>query len=431
MELVQSLTQKTSLAMTQRMQASLRLLRMNNQELAEYLAEQALENPCIDVRLPAGVSGPRTMSGPEWDAVSALQSQKPSLCAHVSEQIELTFSEPWQKRIAYAFLEALEPSGWLGTDVRAVAMACGVSEGKAEIVLKLLQRFEPAGLFARSLSECLRLQAEDQDLLTWELEALIDNLPLLAEGATAKLAEICDCAPDDIPDIAATLRRFNPKPGQSFADDRPPIFPPDLTARHVGGEWQVALNRSNLPTVRISDAALDGAAQAGKETRRYRTQALSNARWLVGALHRRQTTLLRIATTVIAHQSAFLEKGPGNLRPLSLEDVGATLDLHSSTISRAIAGRMIDTPLGALPVKSLFSRAFQPASGGSEQSQDCVLQLVCRIVGNEDRARPLSDTAIAKIAAREGVRMARRTVAKYRDVLGIASSYQRRSAVGA
>ena len=341
-----------------------------------------------------------------------------------TEQIELCFETTRERDVAFGFLERIEPNGWMTAPVEGVALAQGVPLTLAESVLRRLQGFEPTGIFARSLSECLMLQAAEEGAPSWELTALIENLPLLADGRLAELAELCDCEPEDIPEIAAELKRFDPKPGLQLADDRAPLVPPDLSVRKSDGVWTVELNRSTLPSIKI---APDTPAQTVEtEARAYRMRALSEARWLASTLRRRQTTLLQTATAIVARQNAFLERGPSAMQPLSLADIGEALELHSSTISRAIAGRMIDTPIGAIPLKSFLSRAFPGGSEGEASSQDAVLDLVRRIVEGEDSARPLSDTAIAGQAARHGVKIARRTVAKFRGLLGIASSYARR-----
>lgn len=417
MQLVQSLQTRTTLAMTQRMQASLRILQMNNHDLSEFLAKKAEENPYLDLRLPmSGGTG-----GEEFDRIAALESAGQSLYGHVADQIDMAFDEPRLVAVAHAFLEALEPSGWMTTDPSVVAMSVRVPVSVAEAVLKRMQGFEPTGLFARSLGECLKLQAEEAGILNWELEALLDNLPLFAEGRLRELADICDCDPEDIPEIAAQLKQFDPKPGLAFDDDRTPVFPPDLTARRGQQGWIVELNRSTLPAIEIAPAPAAGE----KEARDYRARALSEARWLASTLRRRQSTLLQTATVIVERQSAFLDQGPGALQPLSLADIGEALELHPSTISRAIAGRMIDTPTGALPLKAFLSRSF-PGGTDAAASQDAVLELVRRIFEGENPERPLSDTEVAELAAKEGVTIARRTVAKFRGILGIASSYARR-----
>ncbi|MDT8854284.1 RNA polymerase factor sigma-54 [Paracoccaceae bacterium Fryx2] len=424
MEMNRFQRQTTSLAMTTKMQAALRILQMSNTDLTAYLTEQALENPCLDLRPPKNPPGPvRTGPAIDWDEIGALQDAPPSLYAHVAAQLPLAFDRDEDHAIALAFTGALEPSGWLGTPVAEIAAACGVPEPAAEAVLARLQGLEPAGLFARSLAECLRLQLCDQGLLTWEMETILDHLDLLAAGRIDALATLCDADPDDIRRARATIRSLNPKPGEAFSDVRAPVQPPDLCVRHRDGAWEVDLNRSHLPRLRLTDDTLPAPDAA---TRAYLAQAAGQARWLVRAVERRQATLLRTAACLVRHQSAFLEHGPRHLRPLSMEDVAAELSLHPSTISRATATRLIETPRGTLPLKALFSRSVAAETVSGAQSQDALIALVGEIVAAEDRTRPLSDAAIVTLAREAGAMLARRTVTKYRESLGIPSSYDRR-----
>ncbi|MGB0903342.1 MAG: RNA polymerase factor sigma-54 [Mangrovicoccus sp.] len=428
MQLVQSLRQKTALAMTPRMQASVRILAMNNNELSRYLAEQALDNPYLDVRMPQGLAAPTTaapQSNDGWDPVMGLASRAESLYGHVGGQIALAFPKLRERRIAESFAEALEPSGWLSTTVEDVAAMHGCSHDLAEDVLATCQEFEPAGLFARSLAECLGLQARDQGLLTPVMATVLGNLPMVANGEIEELARIGRCSIDAIRDAIGQLRGFDPKPGQAFLADPAPVFPPDLTARRVAGGWQVELNHSHLPAIDVLDDTPRPAAAAPEE-RAYCREALSSARWLAQALERRQTTLLRTGAAMVRRQAEFLDHGPASLKPMTLEDIAEELDLHPSTISRASAGRMIDTPRGALPMKAFFSRAFHAGDGGEGPSQQAMQEVVRKIVSEENPERPLSDTAIAKAAAKRGSKLARRTVAKYREALGIPSSYDRK-----
>ncbi|WP_243645047.1 RNA polymerase factor sigma-54 [Rhodovulum euryhalinum] len=426
MNFVQRQTQ--GLAMTAKMQASLRILQMSHIDLTAHLAEQALENPCLEVTLPEALPPlPKGLGGgardPDWDPVAALEGEKPSLYAHVGRQIALAFPHPAAQRVALAFAEALEPTGWLGASVETVARAAGVPVPVAESVLARLQQFEPAGLFARNLAECLRLQAADKGLLTWELSVILDNLALLAEGRIDDLAELCDGTPADVRAALVAIRGLDPKPGLAFAAPDMAILPPDLRLARGKDGWQVELNRSVLPALRVTagpGTAGDAAARA------WVSSARSRARWLVRAVERRQATLLLTAEFLVRHQTAFLEAGPAALRPLSTEEAAAELGLHPSTVSRAVAHRMIETPRGTLPLKAFFSRAFTPGSGADGPSQDALIALVGRIVAAEDPVRPLSDADIVRRAEAEGARLARRTVAKYRDLLGIPSSYDRR-----
>lgn len=431
MEMMLSQRQTQGLAMTAKMQAALRILQMGHLDLAAFLANEAVENPCLEVRLPeslpplpSGVAGGARVV--DWDAVAALESGKPSLHEHVAGQIALAFPHPALRRIALAFAEALEPTGWLGLSAEAVAANLGVPATVAEAVLARLQQFEPAGLFARNLAECLKLQAEDKGLLTWELSVILDNLAMIAEGRIAELAELCDGTPADVRAALVSIRGLDPKPGLAFAAPEAPIQPPDLRILRKGDAWEVELNRAILPSLRVSDGgdtASDAAARA------WLARARSRARWLVRTVERGQTTLLMTAAFLVRHQGAFLDQGPRALRPLTTEEVAGELGLHPSTISRTVAHRMIETPRGTMPLKAFFSRPFVPGTGSDGPSQDALIALVRDIVAGEDAANPLSDAAIVRRAEATGVQLARRTVTKYREMLGIPSSYDRRRKV--
>ncbi len=402
------------------MLSSLAILGMSGQDLNEHLTEKAASNPCLSYVPPAQY----VTSGAEFDAAAALASDRPSLMSHVVGQIELAFDTAEDRLLALRIAEALEPSGWLGQPLGAIAAMAGVAEPRADAVLGVLQGFEPAGLFARSLAECLLIQARDADSLTWEMQALIENLDLVVEGRTSELAELCDCEVEDIPELLRDLRQFDPKPGLAFAHSPTPIFPPDLVATRDGVGWQVDLNRGTTPTVTVRpDRLPDGTGDA--EARAFRRKALAEAQALARAVAQRSSTLQRTGAVLVARQTAFLDRGPGHLVPLSLEDVAGELGLHPSTISRATSGRMIQTPAGTFPMRSFFSRALSAASGEAV-SRDAAQRFVADAVAAEDPQAPLSDDAIVAQANAAEIPISRRTVAKYRAQLGIASSYRRR-----
>ncbi|TCP61697.1 RNA polymerase RpoN-/SigL-like sigma 54 subunit [Rhodovulum bhavnagarense] len=426
MEMMLTQRQTQGLAMTERMQASLKILQMSNLDLAAHLAEEALSNPCLDVALPEPLPELPSAAAArafDRDPVAALESGKPSLHEHVARQIALAFSSPAARRVAFAFAEVLEPTGWLGQPIEAVAATACVPLSVAEAVLDRLQQFEPAGLFARDLAECLKLQAEDGGLFTWELSVVLDNLAMIAEGRIAELADLCDGTPDDVRNALRAIRGLDPKPGLAFAADPAPILPPDLRVTRGDGGWQVELNRSTMPAISVR-AAPDSRDNAA--ARDFSNRALSRARWLCRTVERRQATLLRAAAALVRRQEAFLEQGQAHLRPLTTQDLADEMELHPSTISRAVAGRLIETPRGTLPLRAFFSRAFTPGTGEVGPSQDAVIALVRDIVRGEDGTHPLSDAAIASQAKGAGFPLARRTVAKYRELLGIPSSYDRR-----
>ena len=423
MELVQTLGQRQTMQMGGQMLHSLAILGMSSQDLSDHLTEKAEANPFVTYTPPRAFAA---RGGDDFDAVAAVAADRPSLMAHVVEQIELAFDLPADRMLALYFAEALEPTGWLGQPVETIALVAGVPLPRAEKILGVLQGFEPAGLFARSLSDCLTIQAREADLLTWEVETLLANLDLLAEGRLAELAELCDCDPADVPEIVAQVRGLDPKPGLAFDHVPTPVFPPDLVATRGAEGWTVELNRATTPAITVREDAMTDAAE-DREARKLRRRALSEARALALALDRRGDTLLRTAAVLVARQSRFLDGGgTEDLAPLTLEDVAGELGVHASTVSRAVSGRMIQTPTRALPLRAFFSRAVSQTGAGANVSRDSAIGFVRDVVGAEEPADPLSDDAIVALAKRRGLRIARRTVAKYRSALGLGSSYERR-----
>lgn len=424
MELVQDLSQRQTQTLSGQMLTSLAILGMASSDLSDYLEEQAQTNPFISYKPPSAFVA---RGGEAFDQVANLTADRPSLMAHVVEQIELSALDEKDRLIALRFAEALEPTGWLGQPVAAIAMQANVGQPRAERVLKVLQGFEPAGLFARSLAECLKIQAREADILTWEVQSLIDNLHLVGEGRKAELAELCDCEVSDIPDILAQIKSLNPKPGLAFEHTPAPVFPPDLVARKGRTGWTVELNRAASPVIDVQEDRLpDGSADPA--ARKARRKALAEARALALALERRGDTLLRAAAVLVSRQARFIEDGPAHLTPLTREDVAEELGVHASTISRAVSGRMIQTPTHALPLRAFFSRPVG-AAGGEVVSRDSAMDFVSRTIRDEDPTRPLGDDAIVALATKAGLEIARRTVAKYRATLGLGSSYQRRKRV--
>lgn len=422
MQLIQTVQQRQVMQMGGEMLHSLSILGMSSEDLSDYLAERAETNPFLRYRPPAAFAA---RGGEAFDAVAALTADRPSLMAHVATQIELAFSRPADRILALRFAEALDQTGMLTQGLETLALQAGVPLVRAEAVLETLQTFEPAGLFARSLRECLTIQAREADILTWEVETLLVHLDLLAEGRLEALAELCDCEVSDIPDIVSKIRGLDPKPGLAFDHVPLPIFPPDLIASRGPEGWSVELNRATTPKIVVQpDAQGDSAADIA--ARKARLKALAEARALALAIERRGDTLLRTAAVLVARQTAFLDDGPARLTPLTLEDVAAELGLHASTVSRAVSGRMIQTPARALPLRAFFSRAVSQAGSGPAVSRDRALGFVEEAVRREDPANPLSDDAIVSLAQRSGLHLARRTVAKYRSTLGLASSYERR-----
>ena len=429
------LKQRTSLAMTPVLREAIGFMVMSNTELSARLADLAVAGALVKVtsgaeaynwfsllrQIRPPTSGrhgqpPEVRSGPGGFDAERLPMADAGLVAHVEAQLALLVRDREDRRIAQSFLFALEPSGWLSVSLEEIAADARCSVSRAEMVLRQLQAAEPTGLFARSLAECLALQAEEQGHLTPAFAALLCNLPLLAAGDTEALAEACACDVGTVLDMARTLRRLNPKPGAAFSEATGVGTPCDLILRRDDGGWLLELNAQTAPALHIAtgeDASL---------------HAVREARALIQAVERRHATVLNIATEIIARQDAFL-RGNAPLAALTINDLASATGLHRSTVSRVTAAVTMALPNRTLGLRSLLC-APAPAARRQEESLSvqAVLERMRELVAKEDTANPLTDEALAKSLLAEGAALARRTVTKYRRLAGIPSRAARRHA---
>ena len=436
----QSIGQRQSVVVTAQLQQAIQLLQMGNTDLQSFIESQAEENPFLEVgtravqpRSGRDLTLPSQLrsGGDDWDRIGQLAADPgPSLYAHAAAEIARLPLSPAEALMAEAFLDALEPSGWLGQPLSAIADRLFVSEDEAEQLLVKLQRVEPAGLFARNLSECLALQAADRGLLTPAFSTLLANLPMLAQADLRGLCRACDVGMDDLKAMLRHLRSFNPKPGATFDATPIPQRAPDLIVTRGEGGWRVDLNRSTLPTVVVRSD------EARRMTRReitanaYVAERLSVARWLSRAVEHRNQTTLKVGAEVVRRQIDFLEHGPARMRPMVLREVAEAIGVHESTVSRVCSGILIATPQGTFPLKTFFSASLANRDESGEAgsaSASAVRHRIQKMIAAENPEEPLSDDHIARIIGQEdGVQLARRTVAKYREQLRIPSSVDRR-----
>lgn len=415
------LVQKTAPRMTQVLRQAIEFLRIDNAGLCGVLVAAAVENPCLKVELPdlaepeaPGRPFPRwyPQAGGDGMETEDLAAPAPGLHGHVAEQVGLLLRHPRERAIAEVLIAALEPSGWLGSALPVLAAEAGCTLPEAEAVLARLQKAEPAGLFARSLSECLALQLADQGHLDAPMRALLDNLPLLARGDAAELARRCTVTGADLSAMVARLRRLDPKPGARFGDAPELRRAPDLiVSRDASGGWQVALNRENLPRITLSPTA-GGRAE------------LAEARWLDRTLSRRNRLVLEVAAHVVVQQREFLERGPTALAALTCGAVARSLGYHDSTISRLRSGLLVQTPRGMLPMESFFARLGSRGEGRAPAAT--VRAVLAELVAAESPAAPLSDQALAEALALRGFDVSRRAVANHRTQAGVPTVWDRK-----
>ena len=428
------IAQKQRLALNSSLQASIRLLRSDTAGLTRYLEEQAAENPHLRLIAPDAPAvgewlprwtGVLPHSGRPRQGVDDNAAPAPSLIAHVMAAVQaMGLTRPTQ-RIALALIEALEPSGWLGQPTAEIARALQVPVDEVEAVLARLQTIEPAGLFARNLADCLRLQAVERGEYDSVMGRVLENLPLLASGQTERLAKTCGVDESDIARCFRRIRAMNPKPGSTFAhgaQHEPICREPDLIASPgPDGGWTVALNRSALPSLEIRADLPEGRDQ----------QALASARQLGNMVQARNATLLLVGRAIVERQTAALREGPGALHPMTMAMLAEGLGLHVSTISRVVAGASLDSPQGVWWLRRMFSGARggtpSPDDPGPAMSAAALRHKIGQIIAQEPPSRPLSDAALGdRLLAETGVRLARRTIAQYREAEGIPPAYRRK-----
>lgn len=429
------LRQTRRLAMTGDLRRAIGFLRLDNAELGAELAMVARRNPALVLAVASDPTATRArgpahsrqgvgIGGGTAQAEAMPAAGSSGLEAHAAGQVALILHDPEPRRIGLMLAEALEPSGWLGMPLGDIARRIGCDVAKVETVLVRLQNgVEPAGLFARNLAECLRIQAADRGMLDAPMEALLCHLDLLARGRLAALAELCGVSEADVAALAGRLRRLDPKPGAAFGAGPAPVRPPDVIVTAAeGGGWHVDMNDATTPRVSVQapgDATPDTAAE--------REAALAEAQRLCRAVARRNATVLAVVSAAVALQDGFLRHGAAAIRPLTRAAVAERAGVHETTVCRVAAGLLVSAPLGTYPLRDFFGASLAATGDGAPVAAGAVRHRIAALIREESGARPLSDAALSARLHEEGIVVARRTVAKYRESLGLASASVRRA----
>jgi RNA polymerase sigma-54 factor len=474
------LASRQTLAMTPQLQQAIKLLQFSHLELAAFIQQELEKNPllaegaaddgpiseqeapvqdtpadtaeALAAAAPAladaderwtrehtdrGGDGTASRVGPREDAPDALDfvADRPrSLAVHVLEQIELVFAEPVERRIALKLAEGLDEAGYCRLDAPSIAEAVNVGLEVVEAVWARLRQIEPAGLFSRTLAECLGAQLAERNRLDPAMKVLLAHLDLVAAGELGQLRRRCGVDDEDLRDMLAELRSLDPRPGQAFEFE--PIQPvaPDLFLRvakdpDTGEEgWHIELNTDALPKVLVDrnyHATLMKGARA-KSDRDFVAERFQSANWLVKTLEQRATTILKVAREIVRQQDGFFRQGVSALRPLVLRDIAVATELHESTVSRVTSNKYIATPRGIFELKYFFTSSLPARTPGVVVSSESVRSRIRHLVGGENAHAPLSDDRIVDLLKGEGIEIARRTVAKYREAMRIPSSAERR-----
>jgi RNA polymerase sigma-54 factor len=482
------LRQTQSLVMTPQLQQAIKLLQMSNLELKDFVEQELEQNPLLerdesepDPPAPLNAAEP-VQAAPEvlqtldskstdfqgddsqlWQAEAGSDGdgavdfggdpeawktsraaagggddmpgleetlrQGTSLREHLIGQLNCDLTDPADRIIGLFLIEQLDESGYLTADLNDVAQTLGAAPERVEAVLRQLQRFEPCGIFARNLAECLAIQLEERGRLDPCMRLLLDNLRLLASREIPALLKACRVDAEDLSEMVAEIKALDPKPGLQF-DGGPaqPVVPDILMRVQQAGGWVIELNSETLPRVLVDTHYYARVSRSvpGKAEREYLSERFQSANWLVKSLHQRATTILKVATEIVRQQEAFFLYGVAHLRPLILRDIAEVIGMHESTVSRVTANKYMTTPRGLFELKYFFTSSIPAANGAEAHSAEAVKFRIKGLIDGETQSEILSDDRLVELLKGEGIDIARRTVAKYREALRIPSSVLRR-----
>jgi RNA polymerase sigma-54 factor len=483
--------QGQSLVMTPQLQQAIKLLQLSNMELGEYCEAELERNPLLeredgpalaatepesqpeqapaseradealsrddfsrtadmdeaardnmyDGDVPATASAPGQGSLTDWttvksggsfdgeDGLDAGLAEDPTLKDHLESQLTIAALTDEDRLICLALIDSIDEAGYLRADLSEVAERLGTEREDVEAVLGVLQGFDPVGVAARDLSECLALQLKARDRLDPAMAALLTRLDLLARRDIGQITHLCGVDAEDVEDMVREIRSLNPKPGLAFGTE--PITPviADVFVRQgPDGSWQVELNSETLPRLLVSNRyyASVAAGARDKDAKNYLIDCLNSANWLVKSLDQRARTILKVASEIVRQQDAFLTYGVRHLRPLNLRMVADAISMHESTVSRVTSNKYVATPRGLFEFKYFFTASIQSIDGAESHSAEAVRDRIREMIEKEAPREILSDDRIVSLLTADGVNIARRTVAKYREAMRIPSSVERR-----
>lgn len=472
------LRQSQNLVMTPQLQQAIKLLQLNNVELAEFIDGEIAQNPLLEKIAPEGEAESIEQNAPSEDrdhvqegfdegwtgneaepprgsttdfdpgtaqagaggsrnfdsldeAFENSLTRPETLREHLLEQLHMMLDDPRERLIGALLIDMVDEAGYLRDGYDVLAEKLGADEARIESLLERMKRFSPSGVFARDLKECLALQLEEQGKLDAPMKIMLDHLDLLAKHDMETLSQKCGVNTLYLLDMIGDIKSLNPKPASNFEHVLVQTAIPDVLMRRLpksmGGGWRVELNTETLPRVLVNNEYYTQVSQGAKDKkdREYITTQLNNANWLVRSLDQRAQTILKVASEIVELQDGFFNYGIEFLKPLTLKDIAEAISMHESTVSRVTGNKYIGTPRGIFELKYFFSTALVSADGTAHSSES----IKARIKAMVDAEKPddvLSDDTIVEMLQKEGIDIARRTIAKYRDILGIPSSVQRR-----
>ena len=466
------LRQSQSLVMTPQLQQAIKLLALSNLEIETFIGDALESNPLLeagevraeDRDTPPESEEPQIADSTAADGTEALDidasaldtdrdtgdwsaeatgsgadapdlenrgGEELSLADHLDAQVGAASPDPQTEFIARHIVGLLDEAGYLPVPLREISASLEVPLARVEAALEVVQSLDPTGVGARTLSECLMLQAKEADRYDPCMEVLIANLELVAKGSFAHLRRICNVDDEDFADMLAELREYDPKPGLQFGGSPTGAVVPDvlLSAGKDGG-WDIQLNEATLPRLVVNRGYYVSLREGctGKDAKSWLSEKLADANWLIKALDQRQKTILKTAAEIVKQQDGFFRRGVSQLRPLTLKTVAEAIEMHESTVSRVTSNKFLHCERGTFELKYFFTSGVGGGADGEGASAEAVKARIKALCDAEDPKKILSDDKLVDLLKAEGFDLARRTVAKYREAIGIGSSVQRRRA---
>lgn len=440
------------LAMTMQLQQAIEILQLSAQELCATIEKEYLENPVLEMDYPSGRRELYEQGGPAHAGVRALadyldgggkqpayftdederQFDAPAplhatLEEELLEQVNFTFNENESERAVATFLVgSLDSRGYLTLPTAEAARAMACSEAEVLRILAVIQSFEPAGVGARDLAECLRLQAQRQGIYEGLVAAVIDRyLDAVAVHRLKEIAAAEHVRPSEVQMAVDIVRRLNPKPGAAYGASSPAYITPDVIIRKGEKGYEVEVEEAGVPRLHIS-ALYRQSDTFDKATQKYIAGRLRAAAWLINSIEQRRTTIRRVVEEIVRRQTAYFEKGPAFLEPMTMKDVADTIGVHESTVSRAVANKYAELPTGVIALRSFFTARSARTDTGEDVAAAKAKSAIERFIKGEDPKKPLSDQKLCTLLKAEGIALSRRTVMKYREQLGYDPSVKRK-----
>ncbi|MGX6977904.1 RNA polymerase factor sigma-54 [Vagococcus elongatus] len=435
-QLSQQQKQVQKLAMTQELQQSIQILQFNTDELVSYLKDKTLENPLLDIKVTGAQADvthysrkpKKTSDDEESNFFAQIPDTQISLFEYLIDQIHLNYRDTYLRQLIIFLVEFIDVNGYLSIDLEDAAAKTGADFIQMLDALTLLQQLDPAGVGARNLQECLMLQTE-RDERAPELAYIVleECFEPFADRKWKKIADKYEISLSEVQAIYDYVQTLSPNPGAGYGESFEQHIYPDIIVKRQHDELEVLSTRRGQPTIRFQEEYFNRMSQTDDpEVKKYLKEKKGEFNWLQKSVQQRGNTILRIGIEIVKRQREFFFDTSRPLKPMKLKELAETLDVHESTVSRAVNGKYLETDFGVFELRSFFTNAVNPDEGEDSMSASDVQQKIKKIIANENKNKPLSDQKILDLLKEEGIEISRRTVAKYRDVLGIPSSSNRK-----